>query len=322
MNYSMNILYEAVGISKQAVWSYEQRQEVFDTKVSMLLVEAEELREEHPGCGVEKMYYTLKPDFIGRDRFIDLFMNLGFRLKHKKNYIKTTRSGKIYYPNLIEGMLLNSSSQVWQSDITYIRLGDRFYYAVFIIDVYNKKIVGYNLSDHMRAEANLQALQMALKSYKAPQIHHSDRGSQYIYHKYINLLKSNNTNLSMGLTALDNAYAERINQTIKNEYLHYWPAKTFAQLRRNIKKAVDHYNNKRIHNNINRKTPQSFEKETLNLPLHNRPKAIIYTDGYTKIEGGIEPHFDFDTTDLQAPNCPIVYENNNLLNKEKTVNTN
>ena len=52
----------------------------------MLLVEAEELRKEHPGCGVEKMYRTLKPDFIGRDRFIDVFMDLGFRLKTKKNY--------------------------------------------------------------------------------------------------------------------------------------------------------------------------------------------------------------------------------------------
>ena len=42
----------------------------------MLLLELEELRKEHPGCGVEKMYHTLRPEFIGRDRFIDLLMDL------------------------------------------------------------------------------------------------------------------------------------------------------------------------------------------------------------------------------------------------------
>ena len=49
------------------------------------MLEAEELRAEHPGCGVEKMYDTLLPDFIGRDRFVDIFMDLGFRVKYPKN---------------------------------------------------------------------------------------------------------------------------------------------------------------------------------------------------------------------------------------------
>ena len=60
-------------------------------------------------------------------------------------------------------MQVNRPSMIWQSDITYIPIGDKHYYAVFIIDVYSKKIVGYKVSDNMRAQANMDALHMALK---------------------------------------------------------------------------------------------------------------------------------------------------------------
>lgn len=306
MNYSLNQLYQVAGVSKQAVGQYAKRQAVFDEKVLLLLAEAEQLRKEHPGCGVEKMYYTLNPDFIGRDKFIELFMELGFRLKRNKTYHRTTYSTKVYFPNLIKGVCLDSPDQVWQSDITYIRIGDRFYYAVFIIDVYTKRIVGYQVSDNMRAEANTKALKMAIKAIgKVAQIHHSDKGGQYIYKPYLEILNTYNTKASMGETALDNAYAERINLTIKSEYIDRWQPKTFEQLKTMIAKAVLHYNTKRLHNAIGRKTPIAFEQEVLALPKHNRPKVNIYTDGQ-KSECGIEPPFAFSTTDLQAHNYPIV----------------
>ncbi|MBP9151718.1 MAG: DDE-type integrase/transposase/recombinase [Flavobacteriales bacterium] len=159
----MNALYKSIGISKQAVYQQAARQTKFDRQLDVLIREADDLRREHPGCGVEKMYYSLSPDFIGRDNFIELFMELGYRIEHKKNYHRTTRSTSVYYPNLITGMLLNSPSQVWQSDITYICIGERHYYVVFIIDIYTKKIVGYQVPNHMRAEANVSAFRMALK---------------------------------------------------------------------------------------------------------------------------------------------------------------
>ncbi len=147
----MNALYKTIGISKQAVHRYAHREFIFENKLKVLLKEAEDLRAEHPGCGVEKMYYSLNPDFIGRDKFIEIFMDLGFRVKKYKNYRKTTQASRIYYPNLIKGLEVSSTNVIWQSDITYIELGGRFYYAVFIIDIYSKEIVGYSISDHMRA---------------------------------------------------------------------------------------------------------------------------------------------------------------------------
>tara|TARA_R110002049_G_scaffold246502_2_gene420600 strand:+ start:424 stop:1089 length:666 start_codon:yes stop_codon:yes gene_type:complete len=219
---------------------------------------------------VEKMYRTLKPDFIGRDRFIDLMMDLGYRLKRKKNYKKTTIASIIYCQNLIKGMQVDRPSMVWQSDITYIPIGNDHYYAVFIIDVYTKKIVGYSISDHMRATANMNALRMALRQHVAPTIHHSDRGSQYTYKEYIKLLEANGSKVSMALSSQDNAYAERINSTIKEEYLDYWKPKTFAQLKIMTKRAVTNYNSKRVHNNIDNRSPIDFELEFPDMPRHKR----------------------------------------------------
>ncbi len=274
----MNQLYRAIGISKQAIHQYATRQAVFDQKVEQLVLEADGIRQEHPGCGVEKMYRTLKPGFIGRDRFVDLLMSLGYRLRRAKNYKRTTRASKLYYPNLIKGFELTSPLTVWQSDITFIEVGNRFYYGVFILDVYTRKIVGYQVSDHMRATANVKALLIALKDHPPPRIHHSDRGGQYIYEEYVDLLKSNRCDISMGLTAQDNAYAERFHRTLKEEYLHYWKPTNFYQLKRYVKRAVDHYNQKRTHENLNDVSPMDFEKDWSLLPINRRPSLSIFND--------------------------------------------
>ena len=274
----MNQLYNTIGISKQAVFQYEKRQGIIDQKVNQLILEADELREDHPGCGVEKMYQTLNPEFIGRDRFVDMMMAFGYRLKKVRNYKRTTIASKKFYPNLIKGLQLNKPNSIWQSDITYIPINGKHYYAVFIIDVYTKKIVGYKVSDNMRAEANLQALKMALKQNNPPLIHHSDRGSQYTYKAYIKLLKANNTTISMSFSGLDNAYAERINRTIKEEYLNHWNPKTFNELKRDVNKAVKNYNTKRQHKNLPKMNPTEFENYWSTLDEKSKPIITIFNN--------------------------------------------
>jgi hypothetical protein len=252
----------------------------FEINFFEIIVQVDIIREEHPGCGIEKMYNMLKPNFIGRDAFIETLMSLGYRVKRNKNYKRTTIASKLYYPNLIKGIELVSPNHLWQSDITYFEVGTRFYYGVFIIDVYTKEIVGYSVSDNMRATANVKALKSAICEYGKVKIHHSDRGSQYIAKKYTAILNDIESQISMGLTAQDNAYAERINQTIKNEYLVYRDIKDFQSLKRYIKKAVDNYNNKRFHNSLKpyRITPSDFRKLVINLPEQDRPKVKIYTE--------------------------------------------
>ena len=277
----MNRLYAVVGISKEAVYANFRRCEAFDEKLASLVCEADFLRREHPGCGVEKMYYVLKPDFMGGDKFIDIFMDFGFGLKRKPSRRRTTFAVGRYYPNRIKGMIINAPNRIWQSDITYIEAGGEFYYAVFIVDVYTREIVGYSVSDHLRASANVQALKSAVRLHGYPAIHHSDRGSQYVYKEYVNLLEGHKVQISMALAAQENAYAERINLTIKDEYLKYFCPETLAQLRKAVKKAVVHYNTKRPHNSLRRMSPSAFETASLSLPEQNRQAVKIYRESDT-----------------------------------------
>lgn len=276
MSCSLNQIYRVAGLSKQAVSRQHQRQVVFEGQMAGLILEADQLREAHPGCGVEKMYYTLKPDFIGRDRFIACMMQLGYRLKRQGDQRRTTYAGALYYPNLVNGLEVTRPHQVWQTDITYIRITDRFYYAVFIIDVYTRQIVGHQVSDHLRAQANIQALKAALCRHGPPQIHHSDRGSQYIHTTYIKLLRDMDVAVSMGLYPQENAYAERINRTIKEEYLNHWKPGNLDELRKMTKRAVRQYNHIRPHNDLLRMSPVHYLHHWQTLEPDQKPKMTIF----------------------------------------------
>lgn len=283
----MQDLYQIAGVSRQAAHKHNNYIMMQQAKLSDLIVEVDLLRAEHPGCGVEKMYDALKPTWIGRDKFIDVFMELGYRIKKRRNYVVTTKPSKIYYPNYIEGMTVTDINMVWQSDITYYWVVDRFYYVVFIEDVYSRKIVGYRVSNHMRAEANIYALNMALKSQTRDLrglVHHSDRGSQYIDTDYRSALTSNGITISQGQKAQDNAYVERVNGIIKDEYLKYREIFTLSDLKREVKRAVNNYNSKRIHRSLpGKQSPEQFEKQLLTLDSENRSIEKIFSKGnYTK----------------------------------------
>ena len=285
--------------------------------MTQLIIEVDLLRSEHPGCGVEKMYHTLKPSFIGRDQFISYMMELGYRVQKPKNFIKTTIPAHYKYPNLIEGSVVTDVNQVWQSDITYIQIGENYHYLVFIIDVYSRRIIGYQASDHLRASANVKALQMAykLRSKKRFEnlIHHSDRGSQYISAKYTKMLVEHGIKISMGSQAIDNPYAERVNGTIKNEFLKYWNIKSLNDLKSKLKKAVDYYNNERMHNSLPQgKTPVQFEINLLNLQCRKRPVVNIYTDGYPKFKEASSLYELQPKTNLGLHICPIVFKQHSI----------
>jgi transposase InsO family protein len=282
MTYSLNALYTIVGITKQAVDAHSKRQASFWIQMECLLLEVDRLREIHGGCGLEKMYRTLRPDFVGRDRFIAILQQLGYGLKRKRSGIRTTFSSIYRYKNLIEGLLVYNINQVWQSDITYIFANGSYYYATFIVDVYSKRILGYQVSDHMYTTANIAALKQAFKVRGEDSlqglIHHSDRGSQYGANDYVSMLLEAGAAISMGKKAQENAYAERVNGIIKNEYLAFKTLSTFQDVKREVRKAVLHYNNHRIHNHLpNDMTPNQFE-EQLKIDFNVlRPFIIIHS---------------------------------------------
>lgn len=277
--------------------------------MELLQKEVEAIRKEHPGCGVEKMYYALTPRWVGRDKFCEIFMGLGYGVKQIRNYQKTTVPSHINYPNLIEGMVVTRPYQLIQSDITYFYLNDRFYYMVFIIDVYTREILGHKVSDNMRAEANHYVLKKSLTKMDFKNgglIHHSDRGSQYGSSIYTNELKKHGIAISMGLIAQDNAFVERVNGTIKNEYLKRWHIRTGTELIYKTRKAVHHYNLKRPHLAFNNKhSPLSFKNTLVDLNTQKRPKVIIFAEGKHKHKLASSQLVFNPEQEPMAHNCPI-----------------
>src|SRR5690606_1546650 len=122
-------------------------------------------------------------------------------------------------------------------------------------------------------------------------------------------LQRNDIYISMGLIAQHNAYAERINGTIKNEYLKRKNISSLRELKKELAKAVRHYNEKRIHRHLpGKQSPRQFEKQLLHLSTQNRPKVIVYTEGNPKISAA-SSRTDFNPeTEPQAHVCPMVID--------------
>jgi transposase InsO family protein len=214
---------------------------------------------------------SLQSDFqehsikIGRDKFFDLLRENGLLMKNKKRKTKTTYSYHHFhkYPNIVREFAPQKSGKLIVSDITYIWIKDieNFAYLFLITDVYSRKIIGYCISDTLKAESAVKALKMALKQITVTDgcIHHSDRGIQYCCHEYTGLLKKNNMLISMTENGdpLENAIAERINRTIKEEFTD---EKTLSfqssvKAKRDIPKFIRFYNEERPHRSIDMHTP-------------------------------------------------------------------
>ena len=207
-------------------------------------------------------------------------------------------------------MLVYDINCVWQTDITYFYVGVTYYYLIFIIDVYSQYIVSYQVSESMHAIHNVQCLKRALRTRKITRknklIHHSDRGAQFTSNEYLNVLYSSKIKISMGLKGQDNAYGERINGVIKNEYLNFRNIKTYKELKQWTKQAVNHYNKCRINRKqLNKISPEIFEEKLLNLDYGNRPKVVIYSSGNYNCK--IDEHYlsQIPKKDRKHHICPI-----------------
>jgi len=280
----MNELYTELGISKQAHWKMVKKFTQENELKKILIQSIMQIRTIHPKMGAKKIYSIINPDGMGRDAFIDLYVKSGFQVVSERNYRKTTHSLPfLKYQNLASGMTLNDINQVWSSDITYLQVSEKeFLYIVLIMDVYSRRILGFNASTDLRAQSNVKALNMALKERKIERynnlIHHSDRGVQYTSKAYTELLEKYKIKISMCETVYENTHIERVNGIIKNEYLCNFRIKNLSQCQRALKKAVKAYNYFRPHEKLDLKTPVDFEYHLQKIPISSRSLVNIYSD--------------------------------------------
>lgn len=224
-----------------------------------------------------EIYYKLRPETIGRDAFEAFCKQQNLTLKRIKNWRRTTdSSGVIRFENLLERVNVNRLNQVWQSDITYFEVANKFFFITFIIDSFSRRIIGHHTSSRLLTEqTTLPALQMALRLRKGTDIKglifHSDGGGQYYDKAFLQLTKKHKILNSMCEYAWENGKAERINGTIKNGYLRYRKIRTLNELKKEVDRSVQLYNVDKPHIRLKRMTPIKFEN---NLYLNSKQKLI------------------------------------------------
>jgi transposase InsO family protein len=233
-------------------------------------------RKQLPRIGTRKLYYLIKEDLrnqglkVGRDKLFSLMRLYGLQINPRRRYTQTTMSKHWLrkWPNIIKDKDIVNQDQVWVSDITYIKTQEGNCYLNMITDAFSRRIMGYAIEENMETESMIVALRMAINQRQnplMPTIHHSDRGLQYCSKEYVNAAVKNNIRLSMTENGdpYENALAERMNRTIKEEFGMDRKMKSKEQVKKLVEESIFLYNNKRPHLALNMKTPDQVYYEKI-----------------------------------------------------------
>lgn len=207
---------------------------------------------------------------ISRVTVAKYMKELGLRSKLSKKFKVTTDSKHNY---LIVDNVLNRNftpaepSQVWVSDITYLQTKEGFMYLTSLIDLYDRKMIGWSLSNTMStADTTLAAWRMAIKNrpLKKGLIFHSDQGVQYATKKFTNVLESYGVTRSMSRkgNCWDNAVAESFFKSLKTELIYGNKLVAKQQMEIDVFEYIEiWYNKKRRHRALNYKTIEEFNNQ-------------------------------------------------------------
>lgn len=207
-----------------------------------------------------------------------LMKTMNLRSKVVKKYVVTTDSK---HPFKINDNLLDrkfhtdQTSKVWVSDISYIKVGLHWNYLTTIIDLADRSVVAWNISDNMEAENTvIETWNKAVKNRTPKQelIFHSDRGSQYACKEFRKVLFKNPSikqSMSRKGNCWDNAVAESFFKSIKYEWILHYNFQSIDQVKIAVEQYVNWYNTKRIHASIDYMTPLEKYAQLNNILIQN-----------------------------------------------------
>jgi len=258
---------------------YKRRRQRKRRQVDGELVEGlvkRERRSQHR-LGARKLHHLLKEELkqagvhIGRDRMFEELRKRDLLLAPlPAQYPHTTQSyhNLPVFRNLVKERVVQASNEVWVSDLSYLRTKEGYLYLALITDKYSRKIVGWHVGDTLEAVGCIRALEWALQDLPAHHkpIHHSDQGSQYCCHQYVNRLQEHGMAISMTESnhCAENALAERMNGILKQEYGLGAEFNTKAQARQAAAQGVWLYNKKRPHTALGYRVPDEVHQAGLN----------------------------------------------------------
>lgn len=206
-----------------------------------------------------------------RKRVARIMRENGLAAIQRRAFRLTTQSGHglPVFENLLDRQFeVDRPNRVWLADITYVKTEEGWLYLAALLDLYSRRIVGWNTADRMDRWLTLTALQSAMRHRqpKSGLIHHSDRGGQYAAYEYQKCLQSAQATTSMSRkgNCWDNAPMESFFGSLKKERVNrrrYWTRReATADLNHYI---GDFYNRKRRHSANGDLSPVRFENSTI-----------------------------------------------------------
>jgi putative transposase len=217
-----------------------------------------------PFYGVARMHAFLQRSghYVNIKRVRRLLRKMGITAVYSKPKLSTSNPEHKKYPYLLSGLDINKPNMVWSTDITYIPMKHGFLYLSAIIDWHSRYIVAWEISNSLDASFCVETLEKALEKNK-PEIFNTDQGSQYTSNAFIDVLKSNNIKISMDGKgrAIDNIMIERFWKSVKYEYIYINEIATGAELWKGLDSYFKFYNNERLHQSLEYKTPGEFYSE-------------------------------------------------------------
>ena len=206
---------------------------------------------------------------VGHRRVGRLMRDNGITVKRNRKFKATTDSNHSFNiaPNLLNrDFSAAGPNQKWAGDISYVWTREGWLYLAVILDLHSRRVIGWAVSNRMKRDLAIRALQMAIALRQPPKgcLHHTDRGSQYCSHDYQKLLRQHGFKVSMSGTGncYDNAAVETFFKTIKAELLwqRSWPTRRAAEMA--IFEYINgFYNPRRRHSALRWKSPLAFEAQ-------------------------------------------------------------
>jgi putative transposase len=206
---------------------------------------------------------------VNHKRIARLMCQIGLRAKVRRHFKRTTTPCKDHQaaPNLLnQNFQTSGPNRVWLSDITFIDTDEGWMFLTTIEDMWSRRMVGHAITNDLRAEGVLEALQMALgrRAVAPGLILHSDRGKQYIDHRVQKILRDHGMIQSMSSSGncYDNAMAESFFATLKKGHVFSERFQTREQARRKLFEYLEvFYNRVRRHSSLGYKSPVAFENQ-------------------------------------------------------------
>lgn len=277
MNYPVDLMCSLLKVSRSGYYYWklhpicklEIRKHTLSQKIKEAYFEAKGL------YGSPRLAVELKRNncIISRTTVARYMKDMNIQSKHRRKYKITTDSN--HKEPLFENLLNRNfrpkdASHSWVSDITYIPVLEGFLYLTTVIDLFDRKVIGWSMSDGMTTdETVIAAFKMAVRNRKpsSNMIFHSDRGVQYASHKFCNYVASHNVRQSMSRkgNCWDNAVAESFFKSMKIEMIYGFKKLTKDKMRNAVFQYIEiWYNRKRRHSFLNNLNIEEFWEEANN----------------------------------------------------------